>query len=286
MHNDDLTIGMMREIEVSQLIDWAADESWNPGLSDVGVAWGVDPEAFIAVRRSDELLGGGTIISYDGAFGFMGLFIVRPDLRGRGIGTSLWYQRRDRLVRRLNRGASIGMDGVFDMVPFYERGGFRLAYRDLRFEGVAVGGCSDRVTDLGAVPFAAIEQFDRRFVPAPRGRFLSAWLAQSGGVGAALLDRRGELRGYGYLRPCRRGYKVGPLFADEGSVAEEILDHLCGCISGEFVQIDVPEPNTAALEMVNRRGLVESFGCARMYLGPDPGLPTDNIFGVTSFEFG
>jgi hypothetical protein len=30
----------------------------------------------------------------------------------------------------------------------------------------------------------------------------------------------------------------------------------------------------------------ESFGCARMYNGPQPELPVLRIFGVTSFELG
>jgi len=286
MPNADLSIDVMQSHEVAQLVEWAANESWNPGLSDVAAAWAVDPDAFIAVRKDHELVGGGTIVSYDGAFGFMGLFIVRPDLRGRGIGTSLWYHRRDRLVRRLAPGASVGMDGVFDMVPFYERGGFRLAYRDLRFEGVASGNRSMRAIDLAQLPMDVIDAFDRRFVPAPRSRFLSAWLSQSGGIGAAMVDRSGAMQGYGFLRPCRVGYKIGPLFADDPAVAEEILDHLLGAVPGQQVQVDVPEPNTVALDLVAQRGLVESFGCARMYLGADPCLPTGGIFGVTSFEFG
>jgi hypothetical protein len=32
--------------------------------------------------------------------------------------------------------------------------------------------------------------------------------------------------------------------------------------------------------------LAKAFGCARLYPGPDPGLPDERIFGVTSFEFG
>ena len=42
----------------------------------------------------------------------------------------------------------------------------------------------------------------------------------------------------------------------------------------------------AGLDLVARLGWRECFGCARMYLGPDPQLPVDRIFGVTSFEFG
>jgi hypothetical protein len=177
------------------------------------------------------------------------------------------------------------MDGVFDMVPFYERGGFALAYRDLRFSGIASGTRDSEVLDLASVPLAVIDAYDRQHVPAPRTSFLTRWLSQPGSTGAALVED-GELVGYGMLRPCREGYRLGPVFADHPELATRIVDHLLAGVTGELVQLDVPEPNAAGLALASERGLTESFGCARMYLGPNPMLPLERIFGVTSFEFG
>ncbi len=282
---EDLEFGAMSRDEVSVLVDWAAAEGWNPGRCDVEVAWAVDPAAFIAVRHRDELIAGGTIVSYESKFGFMGLFIVRSDLRSQGLGTRLWYFRRDRLLARLRPGATIGMDGVFDMVPFYERGGFALSHRDLRFQGIAHGRRHDDVIELSLAGPDAIDQYDRRHFPTPRTEFLRRWITQPGTLGAAVVER-GELVAYGLVRPCRVGYKFGPLFADRVDLAELLISHLCAGIEGEQVQLDVPEPNTAGLQLAAARGWSESFGCARMYLGTDPQLPLDRIFGVTSFEFG
>jgi len=279
------TIGAMRADEVPTLTAWAAAEGWNPGDGDVGVAWAFDPDAFIALRRGDELVGGGTVLSYDGAFGFMGLFIVRPDQRSAGLGAVLWRYRRDLLRSRLDPGAPIGMDGVFDMVPFYERGGFRLAYRDLRFEGIAAGEADPDVLDGAAVPFAVLDAFDRRHVAAPRSRFLQGWLAASG-VRSAALRRNGELVAFAALRPCRSGYRFGPVHAGDADDAARVIGHLMAAVAGEPVQLDVPEPNEAALALAARWSMTESFGCARLYLGEAPALPVPHIFGVTSFEFG
>jgi hypothetical protein len=95
-----------------------------------------------------------------------------------------------------------------------------------------------------------------------------------------------EIRGYAVMRPCRIGYKIGPLFAANTTVAESLLVALDSRVPDQPVFVDVPENNREALELVARHGMKQSFGCARMILGPAPQLPDDEIFGVTTFELG
>ncbi|OYY65044.1 MAG: hypothetical protein B7Y51_03540 [Burkholderiales bacterium 28-67-8] len=282
---DGYSIGPMCAAEVPVLDDLAAAEGWNPGLADIGIAWDVDPDAFIALRRGDEMEGGGTIFSYAGGFGYMGLFIVRPEYRGAGLGTVLWHHRLDRLRQRLSPDSAIGMDGVFEMVPFYERGGFKLAWRDLRFEGLAQGARDPAVLTLAQIDFDELDRYDRRHVPTPRTRFLERWVSQPG-AGLAALREGGALVGYGVVRPCRVGHKIGPVFADRPDLAETLVRSLMAMVEGQRVQLDVPQANAAAVDLAQRLGLVEAFGCARLFHGPQPQLPVDTIFGVTSFEFG
>lgn len=285
------SLGPMHADELATLDAWVQREGWNPGLHDLAIAHGVDPDAFIALRDEDTLAGAGTIFRHAPGFGFMGLFIMRPDLRGKGLGRVLWEWRRDALLARLEPGATIGMDGVFDMVPFYARGGFRLAHRSLRYQGIARSpGLPDGVTDgtlcLSGVDESEILAFDRRHFPCPRAAFLLPWLRQAGGVGRALRDAGGTLSALGFARPCREGFKLGPVFAPHAADASRILASLFEATTGQQVQIDIPEPNAAGLALARQFGLQEAFGCARLYLGPDPGLPCERIFGVTSFEFG
>ena len=282
---DGFAIGAMRADEVATLDEWAAAEGWNPGLADLGIAWDTDPGAFIALRAGECLVGGGTILSYGGLFGFMGLFIVRADLRGRGLGAALWQHRLERLKARLEPGAPIGMDGVFELVPFYERGGFVHLYRDLRFDGIAAGAPDPAAASVAAVGFEAVERYDRLHVPAPRPAFLRRWIDQAGAHSIVLFEGA-EVVGYGVARPCRHGYRIAPVFADRADLAERIISHLMSCIAGAPVQLDVPEPNEAGLAIAETFSLTESFGCARMAYGSHPQLPLERIFGVTSFEFG
>lgn len=271
--------------ELDAVLEWAAEEGWNPGLADAEAFWAADPEGFVGIEMGGELIGSGAIISYNGAAGFMGLFIVKPGWRGRGIGGELWVYRRDLLRGRLRDGASIAMDGVFAMQPFYARGGFAFRHRNLRMQGVGEAGSGVGVREIAEFDFADVEACDRRHFGAGRRAFLEKWIQPVGGLGVGIAGERG-LAGMGVVRPCREGFKIGPLFADSPEQAEAIFLTLSNHAAGEPLFLDVPENNPEALDLAGRHGMREVFGCARMVLGPDPAGVRAGVYGVTTFELG
>jgi ribosomal protein S18 acetylase RimI-like enzyme len=288
---NELVIRNMARSEVDALVGWAVQEGWNPGLNDAELFWITDPEAFIAAELEGQLIAGGAITSYQGAFGFMGLFIVVPELRGRGLGNTLWRARRERLLARLRPGASIGLDGVFAMQDYYAKGGFVFSHRDIRFRaeiaeraGIPTVG-NENIIPLAEVPFDQVLDYDRTCFPAPRPTFLTGWISQPDALALAC-RRDGKLSGYGVARRCQEGCKIGPLFADDARAAEALYAHLAELAAGGPLFLDAPENNPPALELVHRHGMKEVFGCARMYLGPPPDLAHHRIFGVTTFELG
>lgn len=288
--NDPAIRNMIRS-EVDLLVDWAAREGWNPGLHDAGLFWATDPGAFVAADLDGKLIGGGAITSYQGEFGFMGFFIVRPEYRGRGLGNRLWHARRERLLARLRPGAGVGLDGVFTMQDYYAKGGFVFSHRNMRFrvevppEAEASAEDGQDIVPLAGVPFEHVMDYDRTCFPAPRRTFLEGWIAQPEALALGCREG-GRLIGYGVVRRCREGFKIGPLFADDAPAAEALFARLAGFAAGGPLFLDVPENNPAAMELVRRHRMTEVFGCARMYLGPPPDLAPGRIFGVTTFELG
>ncbi len=281
-----MNIRQMTRDELDIVVDWAAREGWNPGLDDADVFWATDPEGFVAAEIGGELIGGGSIVAYGKKYGFMGFFIMRPEYRRHGLGDHLWHERKRRLLARLDADAAIGLDGVFNMQHYYARGGFRFVGRDLRFEGLGMDLPQPKgVIEANALPFERIDAYDRRHFPAPRSRFLQDWIQRPGGHALAVVDGD-EIRGYTVMRPCRIGYKIGPLFAANAGLAESLLIAIASRVPGEPIFLDVPEINGAALALLARYGMREVFGCARMMLGPTPELPDAEIFGVTTFELG
>ncbi|MBI2465151.1 GNAT family N-acetyltransferase [Candidatus Shapirobacteria bacterium] len=272
--------------ELDIAVGWAAKEGWNPGLGDAEVFWKTDPEGFVALEVDGEMVGSGSIVSYGGKFGFMGFFIVKPEFRGKGWGTKLWHWRRDKLLSRLNKGAPIGMDGVFAMQPFYAKGGFVLAHRDMRMEGVGkIMQFSENVKAIEVDDLDEISSLDVKFFGYERRTFLQGWLLMNNSQALKYVDG-GEIKGYGVVRKCQTGYKIGPLFADNYEVADELFRAMSTFADGEPIYLDVPEINIDGMKLAKNYNMKECFGCARMYYSQAPALPYDKIFGVTSFELG
>ena len=210
-HAAEVRIRPLTRSELDRLMAWAAAEGWNPGRNDGDLFWATDPEGFLAAEVDGGFAGGGAIVSYGGAYGFMGLFIVDPLLRGRGIGGRLWHARRDRRRARLAPGAAIEMDGVFAMQAFYARGGFAFRHRELRFEWTAPRGTTAAgpaaIVPLADVPAAERHAFDRLHFPAERAAFMDRWITQPGCV--SLHAVRDELRDV--IVPINKKYPIAEL---------------------------------------------------------------------------
>lgn len=262
------------------MIDWAGQEGWNPGLRDAASFHAADPGGFLASLHEGEPAAVISLVRYGDAFAFLGLYICRPDLRGRGYGLRAWNAALEYAGDRV-----IGLDGVPDQQANYARSGFDLAWRNARFQGTGGGTRPDGLVDLDTVPVAEVLAFDQGVFEAEREHFLRAWIAQPGAIRLAA-RRDGRLAGWGLLRPCLAGWKIGPLLANDEETATRLLDGLLASVPGEVVSLDVPLPNAVAVRAASERGMVEVFATARMYKGTPPALDLDRIWGVTSFELG
>jgi GNAT superfamily N-acetyltransferase len=277
-----LSIRPMRPDEIAIAIDWAAAEGWNPGLGDAGCFATVDTDGFLIGEIGGEPAATISCVNYGPHFSFLGFYIVRKDLRGRGYGLRIWNAAIAHAGTRV-----IGLDGVVAQQDNYRKSGFSLAYANVRYGGIAnaTGERHDAIVDLKQVSLADIEASDAAVFPAPRPAFLRSWVSAPGHIGRALI-RDGALAAWGVIRPCRTGYKIGPLVADDRDAAQTVLSALLDAIGGGEVFLDVPSINPQAVALAKDAGLAPVFETARMYTAPVQPLQLDRVFGVTTFELG
>lgn len=282
MTHDNYRIRPMTFQEVETIaVEWAAQEGWNPGLVDAVPFFETDPRGFLAGELNGEIIACISAVAYDEIFGFIGFYIVKPEFRGRGFGLQLWRAAMTYLGNR-----NIGLDGVLEQQANYRTSGFTFAYSNIRYEGVGGGTTSAQVQSLVNVPYEKILAYDTTCFPVARSRFLQAWLAMPQAESMCVV-KDGELRGYGMIRPCRNGFKIGPLFADTPEWADDIFRSLCARVSAtDTVYLDIPEVNKAAVALTERHNMRAVFSTARMYTREAPRMPLEKIFGVTTFELG
>jgi GNAT superfamily N-acetyltransferase len=300
---DSLRIRPMRPDEISMAVDWAAAEGWNPGFADDACFAAVDPEGFFIGEVEGVPAATVSCVNYSASFAFLGFYIVRADLRGRGYGRRIWNAAIAHAGPRV-----IGLDGVVAQQQNYRRSGFELAYANVRYGGAVVAPVvpqarafssevdtgsrqenasnqKSTVVVLTEIPLATVAAYDATVFPAPRTAFLRAWINAPGHSGRALM-RDGALAGWGVIRPCRKGHKIGPLVADDRATAEMVLSALLASVGGGEIFLDVPGINRDAVALAQDLGLAPVFETARMYTGAIAPLRLDRVFGVTTFELG
>lgn len=280
---DNYTSRNLSLLELDFALELAAQEGWNPGLHDAQCFHAADPRGFFAGFLDGEPIASLSAVNYGNGFGFLGLYIVKPEFRAQGYGKRLWHAALDYL-----QGCTIGLDGVVEQQPNYKKSGFVLAYRNIRFQGIGGGAKAPHpsLVELAALPFEEVKRYDRLFFPAERDAFLRRWIDQPQSAALGIV-RDNRLCAYGVQRVCRNGYKIGPLCADDPALAEELFNALRSrAAENAPVFLDIPEPNAAALALAGRYNLQKVFETARMYKGTEPDLPLHTIYGVTSYELG
>jgi GNAT acetyltransferase-like protein/acetyltransferase (GNAT) family protein len=283
---NNLEIRTMTRPELDWAIDMAAVEGWNPGLHDADAFYASDPDGFLIALQDGKPVGCVSAVDY-GEFGFIGFFIVCAELRGGRIGIELGNAAMARL-----QGKVIGVDGVFDKQSAYSHiGGFEYAWSNIRFAGKNLFSGVSMASDMvpaSAIPLAQLEEFDQRYFSVPRPDFLKAWLNLPESTALVLKENKGDgILGYGTIRKCRSGYKIGPLFVVHQIVADMMFVALCSTAEPDApIYLDVPDANKDAITLAKSYGMEKVFGTARMYLNGPPDLPVKNIFGITTFELG
>lgn len=281
--------------DLQTTLKWARQEGWNPGYGDAKIFFNIDEKGFFMAKTTD----GEPIVSVSGVrysedYGFVGLYICVPEHRGKGYAKSTFGYA----IRHLE-GKVMGLDAVAAQRSNYAKWDFTVAHKNIRFGGVVdldalpppsvpTGEAGDCIVveDLKEVRIGAILKFDEKYVPAARERFMRAWLTAPGHVVRVAIVGD-EIKGYGVLRPCCDGPRIGPLFAESVAIADLLIRELiAGTSQGAKVFIDIPEPNQASIELAGRLGLTGMFDTYRMYRGPTPKLPVECIYGLTSLEMG
>lgn len=278
-----MIIRKIEERDRKAVFEWLAGLGWNPGIRDAECLMATDPDGMFMAELDGVPVGCATAIAYNEQFGFAGALVVDPKLRGKQQGFMLKIFRH---VNAYMGDRLVGTDALPLTQQFFENTGCRPAYRHIRYEGVlAAKTRGSDIVPLSEVPFPDLVAYDAANFPVPRPHFLRVWLEAYGAGGFACL-RNDRLAGFGVIRQALRGFRVGPLVADQAGIAESLLRSMQRMAGEKNVALDVPESNVHAITLAQQLGFKQGFDTLRMYKPAVPDIPEMRTFGIASYEFG
>ena len=267
------------EAGVARLIDWAAEEGWNPGPDDAAAFHATDPEGFFLAFDGEEPVAGISVVNHSKSFAFLGLYLCRPAWRGRGIAFSLWQHALEHAG-----GRTVGLDGVPAQQANYAKSEFVRTGETRRWTGVIEGRASSDLRPVRAGDLSALAALDAAANGVDKGRFLALWLTDTATRRTLVLDRDGP-QGFVTARACRTGIKIGPLAAQSDADAVTLLHGAAALFPGEPAMVDVPDTMAGLTRHCEGLGLTVPFVTARMYRGPAP-VPGPFVTAVATLELG
>lgn len=311
--------------ELEIVLQWAADEGWNPGIADAAAFYPAGGFYVAKPKRPDQpkeeehddddipIVAAISVVRHDPNMAFLGLYICHPNWRGQGIGLAIWEYGLSQLnIHAAGSGTPcIGLDAVPAQVANYERYGFRTYGATLRYQGqFIIDNTSSRrsrflVRTMISADLETIHELDTAANGYARPRFLTSWINGDGILRDTMVlideqDGRIIMRGFATWRVCRQetSIKIGPIIAPSTDGAIRLIADIVATCSNNnnnnnkqncvFIIVDVPEQNTSLRLKLEEQGLVVSFATTRMYRGIPPPTPTKNstLQAIATMELG
>ena len=239
---------------------------WNQTIHDWRVLLSFEPQGCFVAVEDERVLGTVTTTTYGRELAWIGMMLVHPDHRRRGIGTQLMRAAVDHL-----RGCGIQcmrLDATPAGLPVYEKLGFVSEWTLTRHQATAVPSTrASEARDLVEAHWPAVEQLDAAAFGVGRGRVLRS--LNKGGRSTLVWLADGAVEGYGMLRSGSHCDYLGPLVCTRSEAAHSLIAALLNTAAGRSVFWDVPDDNDLAAAIAQRLGFQPVRPLTRMRLGPD-----------------
>lgn len=279
-------LGRLTPGDVPAAARLSAGVGWNQDEADWARLLAVNPEGGFAAWLGDELVGTATLVRHGDLLAWLGMVIVREDVRGRGVA--------GRLVEAALAGLSpppggaVGLDATELGAPVYLRRGFEAVAPIDRWVGVlrTLSGASPSVRQAGPGDQEALARLDAAATGVDRRRLLERLLAEPG-TAVLVAEAGGRAVAYAALRGGRERLHVGPVVAADEAACEAVLDAVAERAAGREAFVDAVRAPWRA-QVLERRGLSVARSLQRMLRPALPALAMtgERVLAAAGFEWG
>jgi GNAT superfamily N-acetyltransferase len=263
---------------------------WNQTAADWKRFLEASPEGCFVAEEDGRVCGTATTISFENRFAWVGMVLVDPEYRSRGIGTRLL----ERAIKHLDdlKIPAIKLDATPQGKPLYEKLNFVSEYEIERWtlrrsssEAVKASGSGAR-DSLPPGLLESICKADQEVFGADRS-FLLESLHEDAPEVTAGIGNDGPIEGYAFGRRGSFADHLGPWMARDAGTARRLLETVLAHSSREFVVVDYLKSNAIAGGLLKTFGFSYSRSLTRMCRGSNehPGR-SELLCAILGPEFG
>ncbi len=263
---------------------------WNQTSDDWKRFLEASPDGCFVAEVDGQVCGTVTTISFENRFAWIGMVLVDPEYRGRGIGTRLL----ERAIEHLDRLKipAIKLDATPQGKPLYEKLGFQSEYEIGRwtlqrhFSRTAKESNSSERDSLAPGLLESIIAADREVFGADRSSLLKSLHESAPQLTMGVLNSD-SLEGYALGRQGSFADHLGPWMAKDATTARSLLELFLTRSARETVVVDCLNANSFAGDLLKSFGSSYSRPLTRMYRGTnDHRGRTELLCAILGPEFG
>jgi predicted N-acetyltransferase YhbS len=275
----------LEERDIDAAIALTDLEDWGYTRADFRRLLALSPSGSFVAELDGSVVGCLTTTSYDG-IAFLGAVIVRPEVRGKGVGQSMMEAALQSLTTAGVR--TVRLYAYLRAIPFYERLGFHGEYEVVRWGGAAEVGRIRGIRPVRREDLPAIARLDASYFGAHRRRLFDRLVEEFAST-FLLAETKGRIRGFVVGNPSGDSCEIGPWVVEPGyeRMAGDLFRGLIAAAGVSEIAFSGPTTNEALLEFVQARRLREAFRALRMWWGSnDLGGDPRGIWGFAGLEKG
>jgi GNAT superfamily N-acetyltransferase len=266
----------MRTDDIAAAMRLKQAAGWNQTEHDWANVLALEPEGCWVWQQEGEVIGTTTAICYGRQLAWIGMVLVLPEHRGKGIARGLMEHALEWLEARGVR--QVKLDATDLGRPLYEKLGFRDERLIERWGAPGSAAAGGPAADLPLEPIAAM---DRETFGVDRTSLI-ARLLQVFQAGAC------EPEGFCLGRPGSNAYFLGPCAAANPAEAGRLIREVMQAAGGAAYFWDLFPDVPAAVDLARSLGFERKRSLVRMALRPEASLPgrPERVFGAAGFEYG
>ena len=260
---------------------------WNQTMRDWEQFLAAQPDGCFVVEEHGRAIGAVTTASYQSALAWIGMMLVHPAERRRGVGRSLMEHCLKFLDDRGVR--CVKLDATSVGQPLYEQLGFATEWtltRRARTESESrLPNTATLCRDFDISDFNQLVELDTAAFGVPRAELLGRLVKRSERV--VVVETNGKLAGFGMLRSGARAQYLGPVVAVSSESAQPIVNELLITAGSKSIFWDIPDLNADAVRLSVACGFEQARRLTRMTRGEHHVVhQPQRIFGIADPALG